>query len=128
MINKLELTNDFPYQLPITSFGFSDVKENRASLKKRSSYEKPGNGMTSSPVAGSVPIPLHNRYSPIAMDDDGDQCIDIEEEEFPMPKTRKRKRFLASRKGIYGQNSFQYNSQDGQSETENYFSENMHQP
>ena len=70
---------------------------------KRTSHTKHAKRLTSSPVEGSVPIRLQNRYSPIAPDDDDDDlCANPEEEEeFPMPKTRKRKRFLAAQKGIF---------------------------
>ena len=59
--------------------------------------------MTSSSVEGSVPIRLQNQYSPIAPDDDDDDLCtsSAEEDEFPLPETRMRKRFLVARKGTY---------------------------
>ena len=90
----------------LTQFSFSAFETEPATPKKRASQKKPAKNTTSSPFAESVPIPLHNRFSPIATDDDNDQCPNLEEEDFPMPQTRKRKTIIASQKGIYGKNSF----------------------
>ena len=70
---------------------------------KRTSKIRHAKRMTSSSVEGSVPIRLQNQYSPIAPDDDDDDLCtsSAEEDEFPLPETRMRKRFLVAQKGTY---------------------------
>ena len=85
----------------VTQFSFSAFKKEPVTPKKRASQKKPAKNKTSSPFAESVPIPLHNHFSPIAtrmMTTISVSCI---QEDFPMLKTQKRKRIIASRKGIY---------------------------